>query len=421
MNEMSRKGTVKVTRKTHMKTDGIHAFYASGRAYMGTTGEKLIELVTPEALRWKTDDEGNRNLESFYAGGQLRISEDNGVHWSDYGGKYYFDPENTEGEHLGAPTCFLDEKNDILIRLQLAKKADREAYGSVNQGTYRVYYSVSKDRGATWSDPVQIVDKREGFDTERWGPGFKYGEVGGICGSCIWMDDGSVGVPFTVYERLVKNKPWYFLVVFARGYWKQDMSAMDWVFGERFEVPKDKSRIGCCEPSITNLGNDVLFMVTRCQGSEEKGFYSAKYCGVSTDRGTTWSAPELLKYEDGSTVWMPASCGRFYNSSKTGKTYLIANILDKPVFGQVPRYPLTIAEFDRENRCIVKESVQVIQDRPEGAHEKVRYTNFGMYEDRLTKNLIITLPEQYRYMGWDEMEKPEDFAADCIKYTVELS
>ena len=50
----------------------------------------------------------------------------------------------------------------------------------------------------------------------------------------------------------------------------------------------------------------------------------------------------------------------------------------------------------------------------------MRYTNFGEYEDRESRHLIITLPEQYRHKGYDELEKPEDFAADCVKYTVEL-
>ena len=63
---------------------------------------------------------------------------------------------------------------------------------------------------------------------------------------------------------------------------------------------------------------------------------------------------------------------------------------------------------------------KLIQDKPDDAHELARYTNFGQYEDRRTGNLVITLPEQYRSMGWDDMKKPEDFSADCVKYTVEI-
>jgi hypothetical protein len=134
----------------------------------------------------------------------------------------------------------------------------------------------------------------------------------------------------------------------------------------------------------------------------------------------TWSDPEPLLYDDGSPVWTPASVSAFYDSSKTGKAYWIGNILDGPVHGQVPRYPLNFAEFDPGRRCLVKASVRLIQDRPEGAHEHVRYTNFGWYEDRRSGDLIITLSEQYRYKGYDQMEKLEDKAADCVKYTVTL-
>ena len=148
--------------------------------------------------------------------------------------------------------------------------------------------------------------------------------------------------------------------------------------------------------------------------------YATRYSAFSEDGGVTWSAPEPLSYDDGTTVWTPASYSEFYESSTTGKLYWIANILQKPVHGQAPRYPLTIVEFDRTKRCIVRDSVQLIQDRPEGADECVRYTNFGRYEDRRTGNLVITLPEQYRHIGWDHIERPEDFAADCVKYEVEV-
>ena len=134
----------------------------------------------------------------------------------------------------------------------------------------------------------------------------------------------------------------------------------------------------------------------------------------------SWTAPEAMVYDDGSPVWTPASGSAFYESSKTGKTYWIANILDGPVFGQTPRYPLNLAEFDPDKTCIVKNSIRLIQDKPDDAHELARYSNFGQYEDRRTCNLIISLPEQYRSMGWDDMKKPEDFSADCVKYTVEI-
>ena len=414
---------INLDKSTYIRSDGLHAFYASGQTYMGATGERIVETVTSECLQWVTHDDGRTTLDACYDGTWLRLSEDSGSHWTDWGPRVRFDIGIAD-EQLMPAGFSLDRNNDTLVQFYRGQKADKSCYGYINQGAYRAYYSVSGDQGRTWSDPEQIIARGDGFEAERWGPGFEYGVRGGILNGnhCVWLEDGSVLAPFTEYERLDGTRPWCFRVVCARGIWKDDMSGLDWEFGDFIEVPFEKSGIGCCEPSITALESGALFVTMRCQGNEAQGFYSIPYTAVSEDDGMSWTQPEPLTYDDGTNVWTPASCTAFYDSSVTGKTYWIANILDGPVFGQIPRYPLNISEFDTVNACIVKNSVRLIQDRPDDAHENVRYTNFGWYEDRRTGQLIITLPEQYRRMGWDDMEKPEDFAADCIcfKYTVDM-
>ena len=134
-----------------------------------------------------------------------------------------------------------------------------------------------------------------------------------------------------------------------------------------------------------------------------------------------WTDPAPLVYEDGGTVWTPASPHRFYLSSKTGRTYVLANILPDPVRGQTPRYPLTIAEFDTDRLCVLRDTVQVIQDLPEGAPESRRYTNFSMYEERGSGDLILQMPEQPKDVEFEAMTKPEDFTADCIRFRIEIS
>lgn len=410
-----------VGKNTYIPSDGLHAFYASGQTYTGATGERMVETVTSELLQWVNHDDGRTTLDACYDGNWVRVSDDNGSQWTESGRRVRFDVGIAE-EQLMPAGFSLDTKNDVLVRFYRGQKADKRCYGYINQGAYRAFYSISADQGTTWSDPVQIVARGKGFDADRWGPGFEYGVRGGILNGthCIWMADGSVLAPFTEYERLDGTRPWCFRVVCARGHRNEDRSGFDWEFGDFIEVPPGKSSIGCCEPSITVLESGALFVTMRCQGIEDRGVYSMPYTAVSEDGGMSWTQPEPLVYNDGSNVSTPASCTAFYDSSVTGKTYWIANILDGPVYGQIPRYPLQIAEFDTRNACIVMDSVRLIQDRPDDAHENVRYTNFGWYEDRRTGQLIITLPEQYRRMGWDDMEKPEDFAADCIKYTVDM-
>ncbi|MDP6776266.1 MAG: sialidase family protein [Candidatus Latescibacteria bacterium] len=409
-----------VTKTTYIPTDGTHAFYAGSQAYTGADGVEMLGTVTTEMLHWVTHDDGRTTLDACYDGTWFRRSKDNGVTWKDEGTKVRFETEVTVEQMMPAGLS-LDTRNDVLIRFHRGQKADKTCYGYINQGAYRAFYSVSTDRGVTWSDPVQIVDSREGFDGVKWGPEFEYGVFGGILNGdhCVWMDDGALLAPFTIYERLDGTKPWYFRILCARGAWNADRTALEWEFGHPFEVGLGKATSGTCEPSITSLGGNRLYMTTRCQGGEPQGLYSTRYSTLSEDGGMTWSDPEPLLYDDGSPVHTPASVSAFYDSTGTGKTYWIGNILGGPVHGQTPRYPLKLAEFDPDKTCLVRDSVRLVQDRPEGAHELVRYTNFGNYEDRESGHLIITLPEQYRNMGYD-MEKPEDFAADCVKYTVEL-
>ena len=114
----------------------------------------------------------------------------------------------------------------------------------------------------------------------------------------------------------------------------------------------------------------------------------------------------------------PASPHRFFTSSRTGKAYVIANILDGPVYAQTPRYPLCIAEFDTDRLCVIRDSVVVIQDLPEGAPKSRRYTNFDMYEERGSGNLILTMPEQPKKVDFEDMTRAEDFEADCIQWRV---
>ena len=411
-----------VTKTTYVETDGHHAFYAKDQTYVGIHGESMLETVTTEKLHWVTHDDGRTTLDACYDGIWMRRSENNGSSWQDIGSVYAFDTSLDDEQRLPSG-IILDETTGNLVRFFRGQKADKTCYGYINQGAYREFYSLSKDGGDTWTDPVQIVDGSSEFNEHNWGPNLEYGERGAILngGHCLWMEDGSLLAPFTTYNRLEPGRPWDFSNFCARGTWNPDGNGFEWDFGEPFEVTPEQSHAGCCEPSIVSLGGGRLFMTTRCQGSEAKGFFTTRYSTSSEDSGKTWASATPLLFDDGTPVHTPASISAFFSSSKTGKTYWIGNILDAPVYAQTPRYPLKFAEFDMERTCLIRDSVRLIQDRPEGAHEHVRYTNFGYYEDRKSGDLIITLPEQYRNRGYDEMEKPEDFAAPCVKYKVQLA
>jgi hypothetical protein len=110
-------------------------------------------------------------------------------------------------------------------------------------------------------------------------------------------------------------------------------------------------------------------------------------------------------------VCVPASFAAFEKDPATGKIYWFANILDYPVTCQMPRYPLTIAEFDPKRMCIIKDSVTSIQDRPEGAPANRAYSNFGHYVDRMTGEIVLMVAER-------PMINDLDFRADTLRLRI---
>ena len=64
---------------------------------------------------------------------------------------------------------------------------------------------------------------------------------------------------------------------------------------------------------------------------------------------------------------------------------------------------------------LVKSSVAVIDTKPDDfPDEWRRYTNFGFYEDRVTKEIVLTLPEQPRI-------SKQDFTSDCYRYRIAVT
>ncbi len=98
---------------------------------------------------------------------------------------------------------------------------------------------------------------------------------------------------------------------------------------------------------------------------------------------------DLREPDAGLGAGLPAE---FLVSPRTGRIYWIANIQPAPVYRGIPRYPLTIAEFDPETLCIIKDSVQTVYDKPSDAPPQRRYSNWGSYIDRATGEFVLTLP-----------------------------
>ena len=271
------------------------------------------------------------------------------------------------------------------------------------------------------------MDERDEYDEKHWAPGVTYGVQGArSSGQHQFLPNDTLVIGFDIMQPdQPSNFPpgissYYINTIYAQARLSEDRQELSWRFGDMIEVSYPKSMVGCCEAGLAWLGDEGLFNTMRCQGNEAREIQSIRYTTESADGGMTWSEPSPLEYKDGSTVWTPSSPHRFYRSSETGKTYVVANFLPGPVFGQTPRYPLSIAEFDVENRHVIRDSVEVVQDLPEGAPKSRRYTNFSMYEERESLDLILQMEEQPKHVEFEEMTRAEDFEADCIQFRIRL-
>jgi len=286
------------------------------------------------------------------------------------------------------------------------------------QETYsRFYYTVSDDGGLTWDSPRQIVHSGDRCDKRRWMPGFDIDRhrAGFDQPHPVTLGDGTLVFGFTVETAR-------YVTHFFRGRWDTGSHAMVWEASSGITVPPDVSFSGPCEPDLLSLGGQRLLATMRTQGIPAKKVPTTRQCAVSGDGGRTWSRPEPLKYDDGTPVRVPAAISAFERDPASGRVFWFGNIQPGPVYGQTPRYPLTMAELDTKRLCILKDTVTVIQDLPPGAPRAGdptkgelgrRYSNFGHYVDRKTGEFVLLVAEEPR-VTWD------DYWSDTIRFRIKL-
>ena len=386
----------------------VHERYWSvNYAYTRNDGPNMIMTAI---RRMSSGDDNWRQRQST---NQRMISDDNGATWTPIG------PEVPGGSYALKNTRlawmhFRDPSNDKLLSVHQVS----QPHPGDGEWATGLYCEISTDGGRTWGPPRQIIHPDAGGDEIEWMPGVtdNYQYLGVDQAPFARLDDGTIVMGFTIHPARPDFPREQHVVgsAFLRGTWNDEQTELSWEAGDVVQVDPSVSPYGACEPDVLHLGGQRLLTTMRVQGEEEPaGVFSSRHWAVSDDGGRTWSDPQLLRYEDGSMVCVPASFATFEKHPKTGKTYWFTNILDHPVTSQTPRYPLAMAEMDTERFCLLKDTVTIIQDFPEGAPANRSYSNFGHYVDRETNEFVLTPAEMPKY-------STRDFRADTVRYRINV-
>jgi hypothetical protein len=112
-------------------------------------------------------------------------------------------------------------------------------------------------------------------------------------------------------------------------------------------------------------------------------------------------------------LFVPSSISHLIRHS-SGRLYWIANIVSAPPSGNGPRYPLVLVEINEDNLSVIRENMTVIDTKQEGEADFLQLSNFGVYEDRETGEIIVTVAHLFA-------KDPDDWTAPCVKYTIQLT
>ena len=132
----------------------------------------------------------------------------------------------------------------------------------------------------------------------------------------------------------------------------------------------------------------------------------------SIDGGESWSTPEPLRYDDGGKIFSPSSIHRLFRHSND-RLYWIANVCDSNPKGNSPRYPLVIAQLDEDKCAIMRPTLTVIDTRQAGEENTLQLSNFGVYEDRRTKEIVVALPRLFAMAS-----AQQDWTAALTRYRI---
>jgi len=349
-----------------------------------------------------------------------RYSLDNGRHWSAWQPIFKEAPRQNgfvlSGGSSQDGTGPFDSASGMLIKVvfqRIFQGDPEEALSVVWSGDRRFcdhgFYQLSADNGEHWDDG-HLLKYEEGpdFDPENWGnPAyFRSNEmyIGGIAVHSKGNVIIAATVPVLFRDAEDEKTPLVFPNTYREGCvggaicfvgkWNPELKDYSWQTSNRVFLPRKVSTRGLVEIDISELKDGRLLLLMRGSnyGMDPLECPARKWYSVSEDGGLTWSEVKDFRYDTGEQFFSPASIGRTFRSTASGKLYYFLNIVSMDTLASGPRYPLLVAEIDEENVSLIKETVTIVDDRnPKLDSASLQLSNFNLLEDRENQLLELYL------------------------------
>lgn len=301
----------------------------------------------------------------------------------------------------------VDEEHKVMIFLSNDTFWDKGDFESIKR-CRKLYYRLSYDNGYTWTDKKYIIQEGKdklgkSFNSTHFLENVTYGvnSAAFVGNSMLPTDDGALLTGVHIQDvddkgNLIEPSGFMFLYSVAlRAMWQENLQDYCWDLSNSVKIGEKLSTRGLFEPAFARLKNNMYIMIMRASNYGQEEMLCTKFYAVSLDNGKSWSQPERLAYNDGTIMFSSASIPKLIRHSN-GKLYYVGIINSENPQGNLPRYPLCIAQIDDEKLCVIKESVTVIDTKPsvENTDEKYLFdlSNHCVFEDRDTKELVVIAP-----------------------------
>jgi hypothetical protein len=427
----------RVTRELYLPYPQPDTSTVINTDYCGHLGLRRYEVLTYQVF----DD--------VYQDAEVRYSEDNGKSWSGWAPCAEVDVHRA-GDHswqffapVGPTPGAFDAASGLLVQpYVLVSFGDDPRQIGLSKTNYHLFWRTSADDGRSWSEGRMVkYEAGPDFSPEAIrSPQFMSANQGVYYyntlplkgGGVLFPADGmeipaaateSSGTPppyFSATWRAAEpaTPPLLGLRIF-RGAWDAAAGEYRWEASAPITIPRELSGY-LAEPWLAELADGRILVDLRgtTVGATDPNASGRHWYALSADQGRTWSEVREWRYDDGEQFYGPATMGKLLRHSITKKLYWIGNISATPPQGNLPRYPLYIAEVDESIPALRRSTLTVIDTYDPARHADpklhtgVQFSNFFAFENRQTHEIELYLSP---YGEYDNV-----YQASVYRYTVRL-